>query len=106
MIETRKKNHPVTGSKNPFYGKHHTEESKQKMREVNLGRFKGGKSCRSKKVICLNTGEIFNSIAEASEWVDKGKSRQNISTCCKKKMKSAGKHPETKEPLHWDYYIE
>ena len=26
------------GSNNPFYGKHHTEKTKQKIREKNLGR--------------------------------------------------------------------
>lgn len=34
----RKKREAVMGSKNPFYGKHHTEETKEKIRKKVLGR--------------------------------------------------------------------
>ena len=57
----------------------------------------------SKEIICLTTGEIFDSIAKAS----KGrKDKPNIVACCKGKLKSAGKHPETGEKLVWMYYEE
>jgi len=55
----------------------------------------------SKKVICLTTNKIFNSILEASKEYKTNKS--SISKCCKGKMKSAGKHPETGEKLIWEY---
>lgn len=54
----------------------------------------------NKKVICLETKQVFNSIGEAEEWIGKGE----ISACCRGKQKSAGKHPETGEKLHWMYY--
>lgn len=52
-----------------------------------------------KKVICLTTGEIFNSINEAGRKmnIDCG----DISRCCRNKQKSAGKHPITGEKLIW-----
>ena len=54
------------------------------------------------KVICLTTGEIFNSIHEAS-LNGRESIRPNISACCKGKHKSAGKSI-TGEPLVWMYY--
>jgi hypothetical protein len=60
-------------------------------------------SCRKvmgRKVVCLTTGEIFNSYAEAKEkyriktfQFRKGKSIANI-----------GKHPNTQETLVWQKY--
>jgi len=55
----------------------------------------------TKKVINLNTMEIFNSVKEAHI-----KYKGDISKCCKGKTKSAGKHPETGEKLRWMYYDE
>jgi len=54
------------------------------------------------KVICLTTNEIFDSQKEA---ILKYKIT-NISKCCRKECKSAGKHPETGEPMVWMYYTE
>ena len=58
----------------------------------------------SKQVICLTTNEIFNSQAEA------GKKYSVFSTCicacCRYRLQSAGKHPETGEKLKWMYYDE
>jgi len=56
----------------------------------------------NKKIINLTTMEVFNSINEASNKYNMHSS--NISTCCHKKQKSAGKHPITGEPLVWMYY--
>lgn len=55
-----------------------------------------------KKVICLNTKVIFNSIKQVEEqWSIK---HSGIIACCKGKRKSAGKHPITNKPLKWMYY--
>ncbi len=55
----------------------------------------------SRKVICVTTGKIFKSIAEASKYYNlKG---NHISACCKGKLKSCGKHPITGEKLVWKY---
>ena len=52
-----------------------------------------------KQVICISTGEIFNSQKDV-----KDKYNIIVSACCRGKTKSAGKHPETGEPLKWMYY--
>ena len=84
----------TAGEKNGMWGKpspnrgkkglyHHSEEAKQKL---------------SKKVICITTGETFDSIKEASDHYK----CNNITKCCKGKRKSAGKLPDG-TPLQWKY---
>jgi hypothetical protein len=62
------------------------------------------KEYQYKKVICLNTNEIFNSQIEASNKYNIKKT--SISACCRNYgyYKSAGKHPITGERLKWMYY--
>jgi len=61
------------------------------------------KNC--KQVICVTTGEIFNSQKEATKaYMMKG--HGGICQCCTNKKKSAGKHPITGEKLKWMYYDE
>ena len=62
----------------------------------------GGKNVHAKKVICLNTYEIFDSMADGGRKYNTTSSR--ISACCLGKVKSAGKHPITNELLHWAHY--
>lgn len=57
------------------------------------GRIKADIS-RCKKVICIETNEVFNSLKEAEEKT--GINRMCISNCCKGKQKKAGKY-------HWKY---
>ena len=49
---------------------------------------------RCKKVICIDTNEIYNSLKEAEEKT--GVNSICISNCCKEKQKTAGKY-------HWKY---
>lgn len=73
-------------------GKHsfkHTQEAKEKMSIK-----------KKKKVQCINTNEIFNSIGEACQWCGLV-NRSNISMVCNNKRKTAGKHPITHEALRW-----
>ncbi len=87
----------LIGSNNGFYGKHHSEKSLKIMREKKYG----GNNPTAKKVRCLNTGIIFPSCREASDWC--GIARQNIQRCCRGGRPSAGKHPITEEKLKWRY---
>lgn len=62
------------GEKNPFYGKKHTLETRQRLREIKTGRkltdewkkHLSETSPMKRKVICITTGEKFNSIVEAA----------------------------------------
>ena len=112
LSESRKGKY--TGEDNPFYGKQHCEESKQKMREANIGKHPteetraklsasriGANNPKARKVICIETMEIFDTLKQASDTY-----RCNVGRYLGGKSKYAGKHPETKEPLHWMYYDE
>lgn len=65
------------GDKNNFYGKHHSEETKEKIRNAQLGRkhseehrmkvSKNNAKNLSKIVLDLNTGVFYNSIKEVAE---------------------------------------
>lgn len=96
----------IRGEKNPFYGKHHTEESKKKMSEAHKGIKatddtkqklseirKGGKNPKAHAVICLETKQVFSTIKEGKEWLGRG----NIRGCCRGRLKTAGGY-------HWMYY--
>jgi len=56
------------------------------------------------KIICLTTGEIFNTQVEAGEIYHIN--RRKISMCCNNKIQFVGRHPITEEPLRWMFYNE
>ena len=71
----KKRKQERTGSKNPMYGR------------------KGNENPNSKKVICIETKQVFNSITLAKEWLGKG----NVADCLNGRCKTAGGY-------HWMYY--
>ena len=84
---------------------------KEKASESMIGKNKGKPNIniisenhpKAKKIRCITTGEIFNTIRDASKKYNINES--NISKCCNlnNKRKSAGKHPITGEKLVWEY---
>ena len=77
---------------NPMYGKHHTEETKEKIRNTKLGKKKALESRlndgRNIKVKCVETDVIYPSISIASEKTSIGAT--GIIRCCKGKQKTGG----------------
>ena len=69
------------------------------------GRKEGIREKQGKKVLCITTGVIYNSIGKAAE--ELGLSKSNISSVCLKKVgyKTAGKSKKG-EPLEWEFYYE
>ncbi len=88
----------LTGKEHPMYGKKHTEESLQKMSKNRQGK-------AGKRVLCINTGEIFNCMMDAARWCGLSNS-SSIGQCCMGHQLTAGKHPITKERLKWKYLDE
>ena len=88
------------GEDNPFYGRQHTEEAKEKISEANSGE----NNPNARKVICLTTMKIFNTLDEGADFYNIA-SGTSISACCKnkKRYKSSGKL-EDGTPLVWVYY--
>lgn len=129
-VECRAKGNSLfySGENNPFYGKSHTEETKQKISESNKGnipwnkglkgiysdeyRQKIGESRRGKdnpsarKVICITTGKIFDTAVDGAKYYGI-KHACNISQNCShvKHHNSAGKL-EDGTKLVWMYYDE
>lgn len=91
LIEARRKvKEPRDGVNNNFYGKHHSEETKQKISQANFGVNSG----KATSVMCVETGEIFGCIRDAYRATNIHFS--SISKCCVGKARSAGGY-------HWQY---
>lgn len=56
---------------------------------------------RHRMIYCIELDQVFANASDAKRktGVDGG----NILKVCKGLRASAGKHPKTKEPLHWEY---
>lgn len=65
------------GSLNPFYGKHHNEETKEKLRKAI------GKRCR-----CIETGVVYDSVKQCAIEMGFPKSRTHINQVCLGKQKT------------------
>jgi hypothetical protein len=108
--------HPIT--KEPYvflYYDNYTKLNKEEISQIindyintknimyrGVGGGKGG-GMTGKKVICLNTNEIFKSIKDAMiQYNIKGS--HLIGRCCKGLLESVGIHPLTNEKLIWQFY--
>ena len=86
-------------------GKTKSEEHKRKISEARKGKPKSEETKRKLseaqkvRVMCLETKQVFDSVKQAQEWLGKG----SITHHLKGNTKYAGKHPITKQPLHWMY---
>lgn len=92
--------HPDTDK--PLVWMYLTDYKKATKEEINDRLNVGFGRGRYRKVVCLNTGEIFDTISNAVQKYNM-KSVNGIIACCKNRTKTAGKHPETKEKLAWMY---
>ena len=79
-----------SGNNNPMYGTHRT----------------GKDAARKRRVECIETGDQFDTIKQAAEWLGSVSQKSHISAVCKGIRKSCGQHPITKQPLHWRYIDE
>lgn len=88
--ETRQK---ISESK---IGKPRSAETKEKVSKGLKGKMTGSKNAKSKMVMCVETGEIFESTTAAANNV--GTDQSSISRCCSGSLKTTRK-------LHFVYYI-
>lgn len=80
----------------------HSDETKTKMSE-NHADFSGSKNPSAKKVYCIELDEYFDTMKDA--FLKYGINKNSICSCCTGtgNRLSAGRHPITKEKLHWRY---
>lgn len=89
------------GENHHFYNTGMSKESKVKMSESAIKRYQKSEHPRNRKVKCITTSEMFDSIMDASRCYNIH--RTTISQCCSGTRKSAGKHPLTNEMMIWEY---
>lgn len=89
-----------TGKKHPMYGKHHSDETRKKITK-NHADVSGKNNPRARRIMCINTGKIFDTVGEAAKWSSTGIS--SIARQIQGKQKTSGKNPVTKEKLQWKY---
>lgn len=82
----------LAGENNPRYGVPRTEEEKRKQSKSMKGKYIGSKSPKARKVVCVETGQVFGCIKDAKQWLGKG----NIGACLKGRTETAGGY-------HWQY---
>lgn len=90
------------GGQSGWLGRHHSEETRQKMSKSHKGVNTWAKGCKkpetaerqSKPVVCIETKVIYHSGKDASEKT--GVNHSHIFQCCKGKRKTAGGY-------HWQY---
>ena len=71
-------------------GRLHTEEECKKISEASKGRM----SSKRRKVLCIETQQIFESVLDASEWC--GSADSNLIACLKGRKKTCKRY-------HWKY---
>jgi hypothetical protein len=84
------------GADNHFYGMHHTEETRDKMRQSWIIRKESGEQLpQCRRVVNLDTGEVFSSVSEACEKYNL--SVTHVCRVCRGKRKRTGGY-------RWAYY--
>ena len=94
----------MAGDKHPLYGKPRTKKEKENIGESRTGKCCGKDNWKSRSVVCIETGQKFDTVTEAEKWCKCGSVKLYLSNPAN--HKSAGKHPETGERLHWMYLEE
>ena len=109
--ETKKKisehHADFSGENHPMWGKHLSEETKEKIRQARLGTThteetkkklseatKGNNNPRAKFVLCIETGQIFSTAKEAAKWA--GVNNSCLCKACNGRIKTSGGY-------HWEY---
>lgn len=73
---------------------------KELLSKSHIGKMTHSNSPNARKIICINTNEVFDCIRDAIEKYN----CNGIWSCLKGKTKTSGKHPQTGEKLMWKYY--
>lgn len=93
--------HPLTGEKLVWrYLDEYDDSNKEILLEQAVNCNKGKNNPTARKILCVTTGEVFNSLKEASEKYKVNSS--NICNCCKNKRKYT-KSPINGLKLEWKY---
>lgn len=103
ILWSEERKESITGENSHWYGRKHTEETKEKMRKSykyriteetkkrmsqgRKGKCSGKDNGKSRAVICVNTGKVYETMKEAAE--DTGANQCKISDVCRGVRKTA-----------------
>ena len=103
----RKMSEAHKGERSSCYGKHRDESTCIKISNALMGHGVSNETkikisnANSKMVYCPELNEVLVNTLEVQKKYNIA--NQNVSACCNGKIKSAGKHPITKQKLTWQY---
>ena len=95
ILDSCKENWRTTAELHWMFAEDVTEEKIQQILNAE------SKSKQYKSIYCIELGKYFRHVTYATK--ELSISHAHILSCCNGKLKSAGKHPITKEKLHWRY---
>ena len=99
QTSTSLKQGKYTGKDNGFYGKHHTQETKDIISKCNTGR----KSNRRKPIKLVELNNQFNSYTEAWKWlVAQGLCKTKAPQSCTTQIKDSIKRNTKAYGYHWE----
>lgn len=98
--ETKRKiSQKLKGQKKSEIWHQHRKQYYQNHPHPNEGHFGNQSTGFTRKVRCIETGDVFGAIAEAERWCASSK----VGECCRGLRKHAGVHPEKGFQLSWEY---
>lgn len=89
----------LKGEKHPNYGKHLSEEIRNKISESHKGKGKSKNAANAKPVICITTKRVFYTAKDAADYYSLDNS--TIAKCCRGKRHYHGKL--NGQPLVWKF---
>lgn len=98
---TNRFNSNIPNGYNDKTGDNHSDRIKNKLSQQKIGErnpmfgLKGAECCNSKRVVCVETGMVFDCMADAADWAGLN-GVSHISNCCNEKGLTAGGY-------HWVY---
>lgn len=89
----------LRGEDHPNFGKHLSDETKERLRQSHIGKFSGPQHPNCRPVYCPELNREFWGAKEVEN--EYGIPSSYIAAVLSGRQKTAGKHPETGEKLHW-----
>lgn len=78
-------------------------ETSKELSERRINGLRKSSELRKKKIMCVETNEVFDSLLDAAKWIGPKAKGCNISAQARGIMSFAYHHPITGEPLHWEF---
>lgn len=86
----------MLGENNPMYGKHHSDEAKEKMRQKKKDIYLGSKNPNARKIKCVELNKVFDTVEDALSFINR--TRPSLWDAMKRGGKCGG--------YHWEYIEE